>query len=66
MPTSRSLRPPRHVGLGRSDSYDAFLEVMSERLGNEVYQSDYLVWIDPGNPYESLHYYIVSGNLSLR
>jgi hypothetical protein len=52
------LPPPRHVGLGRSDFYDAFLEVLSARFGHPVYQSDYLLWVDPGNPYRSLLYYI--------
>ncbi len=49
---------PRHVGLGRSTFYDIFLEDLSRVFGHPVYQGDYLVWVDPFDPYVSLGYYI--------
>lgn len=52
------LPPPKHLGLGRSSYYDVFLEYLSRRVGHPVYQSDYMVWIDPASPYKSLNFYI--------
>jgi len=31
---------------------------MTEYFGHQVHQSDYMVWIEPSNPYSSLNFYI--------
>jgi hypothetical protein len=48
----------RHLAIGRSTYYDEFINARSRALHYEVFQSDYLVWINPRDPYESLLYYI--------
>jgi len=48
----------KHLGLGRSTFYDSFLQQMSEYFGHRVHQSDYMVWVEPSNPYTSLNFYI--------
>ncbi len=48
----------KHLCLGRSTYYDNFLIDMEKLYGHKVYQSDYMVWINPADPYESLLYYI--------
>jgi hypothetical protein len=50
----------RRLALGRSDFYDAFIQKLELRYGERVFQSDYMAWIDPGNPYRSLLWYIDS------
>jgi hypothetical protein len=44
--------------LGRSDYYDNFMLKLSQQNGADVFQSDYMVWIDPSDPYISLLFYI--------
>jgi hypothetical protein len=56
--TFEELPPPKHLALGRSSYYDAFIDYLSRKCGQQVYQSDYMVWIDPANPYKSLNFYV--------
>ncbi len=49
---------PKHLSLGRSTYYDQFVRIRAEATGHPVYQSDYMVWIRPADPYASLLYYI--------
>jgi acetoin utilization deacetylase AcuC-like enzyme len=50
----------RLLALGRSDFYDGFIERLERACGERVYQSDYMAWIDSGDPYASLLWYIES------
>lgn len=54
----QEITTPKYLALGRSSHYDEFLELLSARYGFPVRQSDYMVWIEPSNPYKSLSYYI--------
>jgi len=59
-PAARFLKitGPKHLGLGRSTYYDRFMQIRARAVGHPVYQSDYMVWIRPEDPYRSLLYYI--------
>jgi hypothetical protein len=59
-PRYRKAEGRRILALGRSDFYDAFLRDLEASRGERVYQSDYMAWIDPGDPYRSLLWYIDS------
>ena len=59
-PRYRRAEGRRLLALGRSDFYDAFIRDLEKCCGERVYQSDYMAWIDPGDPYRSLLWYIDS------
>lgn len=44
--------------LGRSSFYDRFMSDLLIQDGIESFQSDYLLWIEPSDPYKSLLFYI--------
>jgi len=44
--------------LGRSSFYDRFMSDLLIKDGIESFQSDYLLWIEPSDPYRSLLFYI--------
>lgn len=48
----------KNLALGRSTYYDRFMDDLRKTDNIEIYQSDYLMWIAPDNPYESLLFFI--------
>ncbi len=57
-PQFDEVQGEKHLGLGRSSFYDQFLDEVSILCNHKVHQSDYMLWINPADPYESLNYYI--------
>jgi ADP-ribosylglycohydrolase len=57
-PVYVKVEGPKLLALGRSDFYLSFIEDLKGALGSRYYQSDYMAWIDPADPYASLEYYI--------
>ena len=53
----------RHLALGRSTYYDRFMQVRARAVGHPVYQSDYMVWVRPEDPYRSLLFYIQTAEI---
>ena len=49
---------PKYLAIGRSTYYIAFLQRLAVELGDPVYQSDFMEWIDPSHPEVSLMYYL--------
>jgi hypothetical protein len=52
------INEPKILALGRSSYYDRFIKDLEMSDGIHAFQSDYMVWIDPSNPYLSLQFYI--------
>lgn len=52
------IRDKKHLAIGRSTFYDEFIKNKKIEYGHNLYQSDYLVWINPSNPLESLNFYL--------
>lgn len=57
-PSFRKAEGRKLLALGRSDFYLPFIESLSRDSGERFYQSDFMAWIEPADPYESLLYYI--------
>jgi ADP-ribosylglycohydrolase len=50
------------LALGRSDFYLSFIEALARESGERFYQSDFMAWLEPGDPYESLMYFIATAD----
>lgn len=48
----------KYISLGKSLYYGNFAKRMTEELDTPSYLLDYMLWINPDNPYSSLLYYI--------
>lgn len=57
-PMFRKVEGRKLLALGRSDFYLPFIESLSRDSGERFFQSDFMAWIEPADPYESLLYYI--------
>lgn len=54
----KKIKSKKCLGLGRSTFYDLFLEELESRFSTPFFQSDYMVWVNPSNPYPSLFFFI--------
>lgn len=61
-PSLAKVEGRKLLALGRSEFYLSFMEDLSRETGERFYQSDFMAWLDPGDPYESLMYYISTAN----
>ena len=48
----------KYLALGRSKFYDNFIDYLDNKYNKKYFQSDYMVWIKPEDPYSSLLFYI--------
>lgn len=54
----QAVTGPRYLAIGRSTYYIPFLQRLAFELGTPVYQSDYMEWLKPLHPEESLAFYL--------
>lgn len=54
----RLVEGPKYLAVGLGDYYIPFLRRLTAELGAPVYQSGYMDWPDPGDPQESLGFYL--------
>lgn len=54
----QEITGPKYLAIGRSTYYISFLQAVAATLGTPVYQSDFLDWLDPGDPHRSLSFYL--------
>lgn len=61
-PSLAKVEGRKLLALGRSDFYLSFMEDLSRESGERFYQSDFMAWLEPGEPGESLMYYIATAD----
>jgi hypothetical protein len=52
------IRGKKLLAIGFSAFYEAFMDQLTQEYGSRVYQSDFMEWIDPGDPYVSLLFFL--------